>query len=92
MVMVIPGLQRSQFAPQKKQESMPDRPRELYVLIAFLAEIKNMIIHIIYFFKNYTTLFTVVLTWLIVVVNTCHSVVHAGHFVVSDEGKVDTNL
>lgn len=89
MVMVIPGLQRSQFAPQKKQESTPGRPRELYVLIAFLAEIKNMIIHII-FLK--TTLFTVVLTWLIVVVNACHSVVHAGHFVVSDEGKVDTNL
>lgn len=54
MVMVIPGLQRSQFAPQKKQESMPGRPRELYVLIAFLAEIKNMIIHIIYLFKNDT--------------------------------------
>lgn len=69
---------------------MPGRPRELYVLIAFLAEIKNTIIHIIFFLK--TTLFTVVLTWLIVVVNACHSVVHAGHFVVSDEGKVDTNL
>lgn len=91
MVMVILGLQRSQFAPQKKQESMPGRPRELYVLIAFLAEIKNTTIHIIYIFFK-TTLFTVVLTWLIVVVNACHSVVHAGHFVVSDEGKVDTNL
>lgn len=91
MVMVIPGLQRSQFAPQKKQESTPGRPRELYVLIAFLAEIKNMIIHIIYIYLK-TTLFTVVLTWLVVVVNAGHSVVHAGHFVVSDEGKVDTNL
>lgn len=91
--MVIPGLQRSQFAPQKKQASTPGRTRELYVLIAFLAEIKNMIIDIIsFFFKNYTTVFTVVLTWLIVVINVHHSVVHAGHFVVSDEGKVDTNL
>lgn len=37
-VSVIPGRQRLQSSPQKKQESVLCRRSELYVLVAFLAE------------------------------------------------------
>lgn len=33
----MPGLQRSQFSPQKKQEFMLCRTSERYVLVVFLA-------------------------------------------------------
>lgn len=84
MAMLIPGLQPSQSAPQKKQESTLRRTRELYVLVALLAEIKDMVTERSHKNQRSDRWLRVVLTWFIVIVNVHHSVLHTGHFVGSD--------